>query len=352
MSHSNHHFLAILPLFAILSISPMQLSSTNHGRTIASVVVAGQPKYEARAAKIDRSKIVIDKDLDLDCLSDRQEAFRSRLLEVRGQYKVDITEKEAVELQRGKIETLVSSLVELEEEVKVLKDKKVLVGASDEKSNISMSDFKIILESLLKDEIENELIGLKAEPKEEKKEEAKVAEEKVEKPAKEEEKKSDAICDLKDKNLVLTKQVEELLAQQKSIMQTMMGLTSMMVQMNQQRQNPIQPWMMDGSMMNQNVSYPTTTPAQAPGGQWVYYPQSMVPTVMNTQVVAPNFQTTNPQLGSLAYQQASQSSQLSYLPIQNPEPIVPGYFGQKNSSFNFSPNNSVATNNFATSFGV
>lgn len=356
MSHSNHHFLAILPLFAILSISPMQLDSQlDNGRSIASEVVVGHPKYEARAAKIDRTKIIIDKDLDLDCLNDRQEAFRSRLIEVRDGYKVSEIDKDAVALQRGKIESLVSSLVELEEEVKVLTDKKVLIEASAQKSSVAMNDFKIIIEDLLKDEIENELIVLKAEPKkEEVKEEApQVAEEKPEKPAVEEPKKDDAICDLEEKNLVLTKQVEELLAQQKTIMQTMLGLSSMMVQMNQQQQN-IEPWMRYNQPTNYQQLY-QYLPGQG-AGQWVYYPQSIMPTVNNTpyaQALQPNVQTTQEQpLGQQAYQEAAQSNQFSYLPMQQSAPVMPANFGMSNHSFNFSPNTNLATNNFATSFGV
>ena len=114
MSHSNHHFLAILPLFAILSISPMQLDSKIQTRSIASEIVEGQPKYEARAAKIDRSKIVIDKDLDLNCYNDRESALRKRILEVRDGYKVTETDKEAVSHQKLKVDSLISSLVDLE----------------------------------------------------------------------------------------------------------------------------------------------------------------------------------------------------------------------------------------------
>lgn len=75
MSRLNHHFLAVLPLFSILTMSPMQIESKFPSRSIASEVIAAHPKYEARAAKIDRTKIEIDKDLDLTCFSERGECL-------------------------------------------------------------------------------------------------------------------------------------------------------------------------------------------------------------------------------------------------------------------------------------
>ena len=355
MSHSNHHFLAILPLFAILSISPMHLDSKiDTGRTIASEVIVAHPKYEARAAKIDRTKIVIDKDLDLNCFSDRGEALRNRLLEERKNYKVDVVEKEAVAQQRGRIDSLVSSLVDLEEDMKVLKEKKAWEKDGQEIADKTMAELKTTLESLLQDEIENELAVLKETVKKE--EAPKVTEAtpekpaaEAEKPAKEEPKKDDALCELEEKNLVLTKQVEELLAQQKTIMETMMGMTNMMVKMSQQQQG-VEPWMrLSAPPMNPQQMYPYL-PGQG-AGQWVFYPQSIMPTVMNNmqygQVSEPNVQTT---LGQQGYQQSAQSPSLNFSPIPYQPSYVPSTFGTNPNSFNFSPN--LATNNMAVNFGV
>lgn len=360
MSTSNHHFLAILPLFAILSISPMHLDSKlDTGRSIASEVVVAHPKYEARAAKIDRTKIEIDKDLDLSCFSDRAEALRNRILEQRKDYKVDIIEKDAVALQQSKLQSLVSSMVDLEVDMKALKEKKAWDKTGEEIADKTMAELKTTIESLLQDEIENDLAVLK--DKVAKEEAAQVAttkpEAEAEKPAKEEPKKEDdAICDLQEKNLVLTKQVEELLAQQKSIMQNMMSMTQMMVEMHQ-RSQMLPSWMTNGSMMSQpQQQYPTVMGAG--NGQWVFYPQSTIPSmsfgspVAQPQAWEPNVQT---QLGQGTYQQAA-SSPFSYQPIQQPSiwnnalpsmSYAPATFGSSPSSFNFSQNTNQAVN-----FGV
>lgn len=361
MSSSNHHFLAILPLFAILSISPMHLDSKiDTGRSIASEVVLSQPKYEARAAKIDRTKIVVDKDLDLNCYNDREESFRKRLLEVRDAYKVEATEKEIVSLQKSKVESLVSSLVDLEEDKKVLKDKKAF-PVNDPSSDVAMRDFKIILEGLLEDELKNDGIVAKAEAAKEEAPQVATTKPEVkpeaETPAKEEPKKEDdALCDLQEKNLVLTKQVEDLLAQQKTIMQNMMSMTQMMVEMHQ-RSQMLPSWMTNGSMMSQpQQQYPTVMGSG--NGQWVFYPQSTIPSmsfrspVAQPQAWEPNVQT---QLGQGTYQQAA-SSQFNYQPIPQPSiwnnavsnmSYMPATFGSSPSSFNFSQNTNQAVN-----FGV
>jgi hypothetical protein len=356
MSSSNHHFLAILPLFAILSISPMQLDSKlDSGRSIASEVIVSQPKYEARAAKIDRTKIVIDKDLDLNCYNDREGAFRKRLIEVKEAYKVDETQKEAVSLQKIKIDALISSLVDLEEDMKALKEKKV-----DPKADVAMRDFKIILEGLLEDEAKNEDIVAKAEAAKE--EAPQVAttkpevkpEAEAEKPAKDEPKKEDdALCDLQEKNLVLTKQVEELLAQQKTIMENMVSMTQMMMQIHQ-RSQMLPSWMTNGSMMGQQQPQQYPTMPNLGNGQWIFIPQNSMQ-VASGQAWEPNVQTQTPQLGQGTFQQAAQGP-FNYQPLpqapiwNNSVPSMsysPANFGSSPASFNFSQNTNLAAN-----FGV
>lgn len=355
MSHSNHHFLAILPLFAILSISPMHLDSKlDHGRSIASEVVSAHPKYEARASKIDRTKIVIDKDLDLNCFSDRADALRKSVLEQRKSYKVDVIEKEAVELQRIRVQSLVSSMVDLEEDMKALKEKKAWEPEGEKLADTTMAELKTTIESLLLDEVENDLAVLK--DKVAKDEAAQVATTKpevkpeAEKPAAEPA-KDPILCELEEKNKVLTKQVEDLLEQQKQIMQTMLGLSNMMVQMNQQ-QSSLPSWMTNGSMMNYQQQYPSL-PGQG-NGQWVFYPQSVMPTVINNmmgygQSSEPNVQTQmpqQPQMGQQSYQQQMQSGQFNYLPLPQQQyqyqapamNMMPGQFGSNPNSFNFAQN--------------
>jgi hypothetical protein len=168
MSRSKHEFLAILPLFAILSLSPLEMETHSQGRSIASVEevkASPHPKYEARAAKIDRSKIEVDKDMDLTCFKDRGDEFRTKLLKERKDYKVELVDKDGVAAQKKRLEDLVSGLVELEEDVKVLKEKKTWEAEGEEIAMATMEELKSTLESLLIDEVENDLNVLKADVK-------------------------------------------------------------------------------------------------------------------------------------------------------------------------------------------
>ncbi len=303
----------------------MQIESKFPSRSIASEVIAAHPKYEARAAKIDRTKIEIDKDLDLTCFSERGEAFRTRLLQERKDYKVDLVEKDAVAAQKARLQGLVSSLVDLEVDMVALKEKKAWESAGEEIANTTMAELKTTLESLLQDEIENELAVLKDQIK---KDEAPVV-------VKVETKEDDKICDLEEKNKVLTKQVEDLLAQQKKIMDTMLGMSSMMVQMNQQMQMPqqqysIPSWLMAGSLVNPQFQYPYNSG----------------PTI----IMMGGGSDYGPQMGQQNYQQNGQSGQFQYqqpqqqyiAPYSRPDQFVAGNFGGNNSQFfNFGsgPNN-------------
>jgi hypothetical protein len=327
-------------------MSPMQIESHFPSRSIASeVVVAAYPKYESRAAKIDRTKIEIDKDLDLTCFSERDEAFRTRLLQERKDYKVDLVEKDAVAAQKARIEGLVSGLVDLEVDMAALKEKKAWEPTGEEIANKTMAELKTTLESLLKDEVENELAVLKDQIK---KDEAAVVVVKEE-PVKEETPKvetaqDDLICDLEDKNKALTKQVEDLIADQKKIMETMLGMNTMMAQMFQQMQSSqqqqqgynysIPSWLMSGSMVNPQFQYPS------------YASPTIIMMNGYGQQGAQDFTIRNPQdgyqMGSQNYQQNGQSNNYQY-PQNIPSYYQPQQFqaaqdfGTSPYSYNFGP---------------
>lgn len=358
MKHS-HHFLAILPLFSILTMSPMQLESNFAGRSIASVeeVVEGEvkvsahPKYEARAAKIDKSKIEIDPDLDLNCFSDRGDDLRKRLMEMRKDYKVDVVEKGAVELQKIRVQGLVEGLVSLEVDFAALKEKKAFVEEGEKIADGTMNELKTTLESLLIDELENDFIVLKEEVKQKEEQEKEVVvkeegdkekEEKEQEEIKKQTEDEKRICELEDKNKVLNEQVEKLLAEQKKILETMLGMNNMMIQMqqNQQQQQPqIPSWLMAGSLVNPQFQYP--------------YMQS--PTViMINNGVSPSDQSglIGGQMGQQNYQQNLQSGQYqlqqqpSYFGpnpymadprFAQPAPVMPGPFGDSPFQFSFGP---------------
>ena len=306
------------------------METHSQGRSIASVEevkASPHPKYEARAAKIDRSKIEVDKDMDLTCFKDRGDEFRTKLLKERKDYKVELVDKDGVAAQKKRLEDLVSGLVELEEDVKVLKEKKTWEAEGEEIAMATMEELKSTLESLLIDEVENDLNVLKADVK------------KVDKPvvikeeANEDEKK---ICDLEEKNKVLSKQVEDLLTQQKQIMETMLGMNNMMIQMNQRlQQSPQQysvpSWLLSGSLVN----------------PYLQYPYQSTPTIIMMGGQGPGAE--GPILGQQTYQQTMQSGQYQ-LPAQQPSsyqeydprysmpaPVLPGSFGIAPFQYNFGP---------------
>lgn len=342
MSRSSHHILALLPLFSILTMSPMQLETKAAYRSIASVTEIKEiktPKYQARAAKIDRTKIVVDKDMDLDCFSQMGEAYRNKLLQERKDYKVDIVDKDAVAAQKKRVDDLVLGLVELEEDVKFLKAKNAWIPQGEEIAMNTMNELKITLESLLQDEIENDLAVLQDQIKkdegrvvvaeEPKKEEPKTEEPKKEEPQSEDQKK---ICDLEEKNKVLSKQVEDLLAEQKKIMETMLGMNNMMIQMNQRMQQPqysIPSWLMAGSLVNPQLQYP-----------YMASPTIIMIGGQNNQLIQPDFIGGQQRQGYGQYQfpQPMPMPQQYYpmqTPYSQPVPYNQGSFGTDPSMYNF-----------------
>ena len=324
----------------------MQLESTSPSRSIASEIVSSTPKYEARAAKIDRSKIEIDADLDLDCFSERGEAFRERLLQARKDYKVDVVDKEAVAAQQAQLIGLVSGLVDLEVDMAALKEKKAWDSTGEEIANNTMNELKITLESLLQDEIENELAVLKDSIKPKVEVEVVVTPEvevKVEEPKKEEAE----ICEAEERNKVLTKQVEDLLAEQKKIMETMLGMSNMMIQMNQnmqmaqqQQQYTIPSWLMSGSLVNPQLQYPyMASPTIIMMGGTYQAPQSFIGQQQQPQMGQQNYdQNMQSGLYQMPQQQGGYYNQSPYMNdprYSMPSPMIPGTFGSDPFSFNF-----------------
>jgi hypothetical protein len=347
MSSSKSKFLAVMPFLALLSMAPGQIENKYNNRTIASVKEAQSsdkfPKFEARASKIDRSKISIDADLDLSCFSEREEAFRKRLLEQRKTYQVDLVEKEAVSLQKSRVQSLVQELVELEEDFKALQAKKAWSVDGEEIAKNTVKELKTTLESLLIDEVENESLVLKEETKN--KEVVKDKSEKDTKADPKDENKSDQdqkICDLEEKNKVLTKQVDDLLAEQKKILETMMGMNTMMTQMHQQaqpgqQQYAIPAWLFSGSLVNPYLQYPyhSSPTIIMLGNQGPVMGQN----AFEQGIPSGQFQFNSPYQYQALPQPYEQSWQMA--PIEpSPYNVSPGQFGQSPLmspySFNFS----------------
>ncbi len=334
----SHNFLAILPLFAVLSMSPIELTSHSSGRSIASVeeVISKTPLYEARAAKIDRTIIEVAKDIDKAKLEVSIKSIQDKLA-IEKEIKVDIEDKESVKASKERIEVLVSDIVGLEEDRKAVE--KVLAEKPEAERVIPALDEVITsVEALLSDEKHNDELIAKLEPKKEepavvkpeepKKEEAEVAV-KPEEPKKEETAKEDEIACLKEENKVLTQQLSDLSEQQKKITENLTALTNMMGQMNQRLyQSQFPQWMMSGPMVNTQQLYQP----HLQGGAWLYMPQQ--PMIVQQGVPQGGyipFSQQPSQLGQYNYQQATQSNQYD-LRYTQPAPLIPQDFGVTQSS--------------------
>lgn len=351
---NSKHILAVLPLFAVLSMSPAHLEQKAISRSIASEPVTEvkslTPKYDLRAEKVDKTKLAKNEALDMTKFSAKADEFRAKLQKERKEYMIDLCEKEHVDAQKKRVEDLVSGLVALEEDSKFVKEKGLLAAEAVENHDKSMNELKITLESILQDEVEHDLIVAKErlrelEEKQKEQEKPVVKEEpKKDEPVvvKEEPKKSkeeELICELEEKNKVLTKQVDDLMKEQKKIMDTMLGMNQMMVQMSQQmqqqqqQQSYIPSWMMAGALVNPLLQYPSYFPQ--------YLPQQTI-VINNGQ----DHLFGQGQMGSQTMQQGAYSPQFQmpgmYQPQQDPRFSIPdhnpGNFGMSSPfQFNFGP---------------
>lgn len=296
MKRFNYRSLAILPLLSILAMSPSDIQLKSNYRSIASAI----PEVQKETPK-------------------PEDKVLTEVFQVEDK-KEDIKKDEVVKDESKK------------EEVK-----KEEVKKEEKKEEVAKEEPK------------------KEEPnKEEKKEE--VAKEESKKEDKKEDKKSDQeklICDLEEKNKALTKQMEQLMADQKQIMQTMLGMNQMMVSMfqQQQQQNPWQPYMNSLGMQSVYQYAPQMT-----AGNWVYYPQGFQPSQQNifAQPQMPmqmQQQQQQPQMPALQggmypdQMHMQQSDNWGLRPQMNfdsasfmmqPQPVA-GNFGGDAMGFNFGP---------------
>lgn len=366
MYHFNRHSLAILPLLSILAMSPSVIESKYAERHIASVVEEVKPevkkeevkeeviefkKFKEISAKVAPESIIRNENLSLEDLKKQESDLKEKLTKIQIDSKKEDIKKEVVDQDRKDREALVVDLLFIEDGLKGLEERKVLEASDKEVFEKSILAHKGQIEELLVDLEKSEEILAKADaPKEEepkKEEEVKpvLAEEpKKEEPViiaedkKEEEK---VVCEAEEKNALLTKQVEQLMNDQKQIMQTMMGMAQMMVSMYQNQNQNQQPNPYYANSMHANP-YQYNQPFSS--GNWVYYPSGFQPQQQN--IFAPQqSQQVMPQLGGYFPDQAHmpQSSwnlapQYNFQadPRYTVQPIMPGSFGSEAFSYNLS----------------
>lgn len=370
MKHLNRYHLAMVPLLTLLAMSPTVLETQFPSRSIASVVneeVKGHPKYEAFLTKIDQSTLKQDPEITLEKFKGKLDEVKTKFSKERENFKKEQSDKSLVEEQKKKAEELVVDILLLEGDLKILKEKQLIEQADDEASVKVIIETKDVAESILVDLEANEALVAKAnevveEPKKDE-EVPVVAEEPVVTPEPqtpvaptptpvvaedkkdEEDKKEKEKCEAEEQNKVLTAQVEKLIEQQNQIMQTMLSMTQMMLQM-QQQQMP-NPYYANGGFQMPNP-YQYQQPFSS--GNWVYYPPGFQPNQGNIfqqpqqpyqQPYQRGFYT-----GDEGYQQQPNNWQLQ--PSYNFDPryqttqIAPGSFGSDAFSYNMgiSMNNS------------
>lgn len=368
MKTFKHHSLAILPLLSILAMSPSVMLENHNHRGIASVIEENADQSEQKeefkkfneySSKVDPKIIVRNENLTVNDLKKQESELKTKLSEIKIDDKKTELKKETVAEDRKAREALVVDLLFIEDGMKGLEEGQKIELSDKEVLEKSIVEHKTKIEELLIDlEKSEEILAQAEEPKTEepklaeeepKTEEPKVAEEEpkkeepkqeepkvaVEEPKKEEPKKE--ICEAEEKNALLTKQIEQLLNDQKQIMQTMLGMAQMMVSMHQQSQGQSQ----QGIYQNPYVNpYQYHQPYAA--GNWVYYPQGFQPQQPNIfaqpQMMQPQMQ------GGFYPDQAHQQGQWTLAPQYNiqadprytVQPITPGSFGDSNFSFNLS----------------
>jgi hypothetical protein len=341
MSHFTSKSFAVLSVLSLMAVSPSGLKLNQGSRSIASVQREKEevlfPKYQARSEKIDKEAIEKIPEADVEKFSQIAEEYRLKLMKTRDEFKVKTLEPEKVKEQKIVLNELVTGMMQIDDLRVILKDAWSEEGETIAKK--SVLELKVTLESLLQDEVENDLLVQKDQHL--KKEE----EEKKESPTvvavKEEASQPSSVCQLEEKNQLLSQQVESLLQQQNKIMETLLGVTQMMVSMHQ-NQAP-NPWY-SNSRLPEPYQYPAYD-RQVSSGQWVFVPQGQAPLVNGP------FQSVQPQtLGIYPDQiqlQPSASHQAPESWLMNttyqeydaryfrPAPHLPGSFGVEPFLFNF-----------------
>lgn len=333
MSRSTH-FLAILPLLAVMGLSPMKIQTHGHkhtqNRSIASDVT--YPKLTKEIEKIDRSKIENVPGLDAGGLNVNIMELRNSVQEQEKDHKKVFASKEESVEQGEKVLALVKRFVEVEEQLKVIK---TIHEGDDELYKSEMGKMSAILETLLPDEVKVAEEVKKEEVKEEPKEEIKevVKEEEAKKP--ETTKPEEHVCSHSESNSQISKQFADLLEQQNKIIANMSQMNTMMLQMQQQQQQQrtSEPnWYILAAMMNRASTFPTF-PTSSAGGSWVYVPQQQQQPL---QLQVPQVQNLMPQLVMPQQQQQPQVEQPYYQNYQLPAPMYQvGSFGASGNSFVF-----------------
>lgn len=302
MKHIIRYSMAVLPLLSLLAMSPsdIQVKTQSNYRSIASALPEGKT-FEKELPKLGHRPIpkhMLEGGPKEVKPEDKKEDKPVVAEEKKDEVKPEDKKEDKPVVAEEKKEDKKPEDVKPEDK----KEEKPVVADCEEKKPEDKKEDKTIEHPLIKQALEE---GEKAavaacKPKEEKKPEEKKEENKKEeqivvkdekKPEDKKEEKKE-VCEQDEKVQALTKQVEQLLADQRQIMLTMMSMTQGMMTMiqNQQNQNPWAPYM---NSMGMQSPYQYQSPVTA--GNWVYYPQGFQPNQINI-FAQPQMQAQQPMM--------------------------------------------------------
>jgi hypothetical protein len=271
MSSFNHKSILLL---AILAVAPSQLLAQQETRELAvsssveQQIEVQHPLFEKRAANFDPDFMLKDKDISLSFYQKLQHTLKQELQQERAEFKLQTKDAAEVSQQDDRLGAFILNTIQAEEELKLLKEHKLIPEEAEEVALQNIKEAKDVLEGLLKD-LEQNQKSLKqnevasstpADSTENKEPEQKTEEPKV---------GNEHVCE--DKPTVLPDQFNQLLMNQNMIVMALMNLTQSMMQMMQQQQDAYRPF-----MQNSIVPYHHQYPYHAPtaGGQWIFQPHS------------------------------------------------------------------------------
>ena len=314
MKNFNRYSLGMLPLLSILAMSPSVMETQFSGRGIASVEIEKieieKPKFEVEKFKADIKplKVEIEEDDKIEIEREKIELPKQKI--VVEKFKPEI-QKLDVEIEGG----IKKEKIELDAKIQVDDIKQDIQPIEIDTSSIVQKeeikpDMKIVV-----DKIKPDIKPLK------------VADIKKNKIERRERREKDEVCEQDEKVKALTSQVEQLVASQNQIMQSMLNMSQMMMMQSMMMQQQM--------MMSQFNSMGTKTSpyeyaSQTTAGNWVYYPSGFQPQQQN--IFAQQGQQPLAQQGfypdqAHAQPQAMQSS-------WNLQPGTFGMFNMNNVGFN------------------
>lgn len=282
-----HQPWALLPLLTVLSLSPMEVSKLGVQRSPDSIeeVVSDRPLYTKVSSKVKASLLEKVEPLDSIDLIKKDKELKEKLQYLRENFETNETDGKKVRLQKKVLNALVTEVLIVERDLKLLKEKNGLDPEAEENWKKGFAEHKDVLESLLADHAMNEALvlneralkkDLKKEVKDKDKDEEKLVSKKEQKEKKEngDEKEKDEKKDECDDERVtaLNKQVQQLIEDQKKLMFSMLSMGQIMNQQLLLQQQLIQRNQLQPNTQNLFQYHNPTSQ-----GAWVYYPQGFQP---------------------------------------------------------------------------